>query len=158
MRKTIFTDFWPKFIALILAIATWFYVFDLTNSETFMQKKDSKKDIFELYNFIAKDVPVKPVYFGKSPKGYRVLFDKVKIVPESITIFGPEEAISGINEMQTDNINLAEYTRSIQLRKGLQSDIEGLKIDDKIVDISLPVEEINEDSVKKTKTTEEIKK
>ncbi len=56
-----FNNFLAKIISLILAVLTWFYVFDLINSDSFHQKKESVEDIFSRYKFVVKEVAVKPV-------------------------------------------------------------------------------------------------
>jgi len=142
----IFNNFWAKIISLALAIATWFYVFDLVNSDSFSQKNETIEDVFSHYRFIVKEVPVKPVFTGKSPEGYRVLFDKVKIEPSLISVFGPEEVVDNLEGLQTDKIDLNEYTRSIKLNLRLHSDTKFLKITDKVVDVFLPVEIVEADS------------
>lgn len=143
MSNIIFNNFWPKIITFALAIATWFYVFDVVDRDSFSQKKESAETVFSRYKFIVKDVPVKPVFFGKSPEGYRVVFDKIKIEPEKVSIFGPEDIIADVDELRTDKINLGEYTRSVQLNLGLNSDADLLNLDDKIVDIYIPIKTID---------------
>lgn len=149
MHNIIFHNFWPKIITFTLAIATWFYVFDVVNRDSFPQRSETAETVFSRYKFIVKDVPVKPLFFGKSPEGYRVLFDKVKIEPERMSIFGPEDLIGDIDEIRTDKINLGEYTRSVQLNLGVSSDVELLNLDDKIVDIYLPIKAIDSKQAEK---------
>ena len=151
----IFNNFWAKIISLALAIATWFYVFDLVNSDSFSQKNETIEDVFSHYRFIVKEVPVKPVFTGKSPEGYRVLFDKVKIEPSLISVFGPEEVVDNLEGLQTDKIDLNEYTRSIKLNLRLHSDTKFLKITDKVVDVFLPVEIVEADSPEEQPEIEE---
>lgn len=144
--RFISNNFWAKIIALALAIATWFYVFDLVNSDSYKQKKETMEDIISRYKFVVKEVPVKPLFVGKSPEGYRVPFDKVRITPAKISVFGPEEIVDDLEDLRTDKISLGEYTRSTKLSLSLHSDTKFLKINDKIVDIYLPVELIETDS------------
>ncbi|MBU0684212.1 MAG: YbbR-like domain-containing protein [Candidatus Omnitrophota bacterium] len=140
LGSIIFNNFWPKIISLVLAVATWFYVFDLINSESFGQKKESAEDVFSRYKFIVKEVPVKPVFTGKVREGYKVDFNAVKIEPEKIAVFGPEEILAGVKELRTDKINLGEYTRSTNLRLGFNSDTKFLRIKSNAVNLHLPVE------------------
>ncbi|MBU1084588.1 MAG: YbbR-like domain-containing protein [Candidatus Omnitrophota bacterium] len=142
LGSIIFNNFFAKIISLALAVATWFYVFDLVNKDSFSQKNETIEDVFSRYKFVVKEVPVKPVFTGKSPEGYRVAFDKVKIEPDKISVFGPEEAVAGLEGLQTDRINLGEYTRSVKLSLGLNSDVKFLRINDKVVDVYIPVEPI----------------
>jgi hypothetical protein len=45
IKSIIFNNFWPKVIALILAILTWFFVFDLVTNDTDIQKKEKTEGI-----------------------------------------------------------------------------------------------------------------
>lgn len=143
MKHIILNNFWAKVITLALAVATWFYVFDLVNSDSFSGKKETAEEIFARYNFIVKEVPVKPVFYGKSPEGYRVDFDKVKVEPSKMSIFGPKDVIGQVEELRTDTINLGEYTRSARLKLGVHSDVKYLKLDDKAVEVYVPVESLS---------------
>ncbi|MFH1845963.1 MAG: YbbR-like domain-containing protein [Candidatus Omnitrophota bacterium] len=140
ITEIIFRNFLAKIISLILAIATWFYIFDLVNIDSFSQKEQTVEDIFSRYEFTAKKVPVKPLFSGKSPKGYRAVFEKVKITPGEITIFGPGEIVETVSELRTGKINLGEYTRSASLRLGVSSDSKFFKLEEEFVDVYLPVE------------------
>jgi YbbR-like protein len=137
-----FHNFLAKFVALFLAVATWFYVFDIVNDESFPSKKESFEEILEKYRFMSKDLDVKPVYMGKSPEGYKVLFEKVTINPPVISVVGPEKLLEKIEELKTDRIELGEYTRSVTLKTKLHSDSRTLKFEDKMVEVYLPVERI----------------
>lgn len=143
MKHIILNNFWAKIITLALAVATWFYVFDLVNSDSYSAKKETAEEIFARYNFIVKEVPVKPVFYGKSPDGYRVDYDKVKVDPSKMSIFGPKSVIEQVEELRTDTINLGEYTRSARLKLGVHSDVKYLKLEDKAVDVYIPVESLN---------------
>ncbi len=145
LGDVLFNNFWPKLISLVLAVATWFYIFDLVSSDSFSQKKETAEDIYARYKFTVKEVPVSPVFSGNSPTGYHVVFDKVKVEPSVIAIFGPEEVLKEVDNLSTDRINLGEYTRSVNLRLGVRSDLKFLRTDDKAVDVYLPVEPVTRD-------------
>ena len=137
LMKNIFHNAWPKLLALVLAIATWFYVFDLVNSDS--QRKETVAEILSRTNFIVKEVKVKPVFTGKTPNGYMVVFDEVKIRPATVAIFGPEVIVNKVTELRTDRIDLGEYTRSVTLKLGVHSNVKSLSLDDKVVEVVLPV-------------------
>jgi len=140
LGKIIFNNFWAKIIALVLAMATWFYVFDLVNTDSFMQKKERVEDIFSRYKFVVKEVPIKPVFSGKAPSGYVNDFERVVITPSKISIFGPEDVLEDVTELRTDKIDLSEYTRDANLKVGFSSDVKDLGIEGKVVDVFLPVQ------------------
>ncbi|MFA6637104.1 MAG: YbbR-like domain-containing protein [Candidatus Omnitrophota bacterium] len=140
MKKIITNNFWAKVVTLVFAVATWFYVFDLMNSDPYLHRRESPEKMLSRFNFSLKEVPIKPVFYGKSPRGYKVIFDDVKVEPEKMTIFGPKEALDQVDELRTDRIDLREYTSSVQLRLGLSSDVKYIDLDNKVVDVFLPVE------------------
>lgn len=138
--NNIFNNFIAKLIALALAIATWFYIFDVVNSTSLLQKEEIAPHVFSRYHFTMKKVLVEPDFYGTAPKGYCVAFDKVKIVPQEIFIFGPESILKNVAEIGTERIDIGEYTRSTKLDVGLRSDIKFLRTEDKAIEVYLPVE------------------
>ena len=137
--KILLNNFAAKAIALFLAVLTWFYVYDLVRNDSYSQGRQTAEEVVSQYNFIVKEVPVRPVYVGHTPEGYAVDFNNVKIVPEEISVFGPKEIVERLDHLNTERINLSEYTRSVRLRLGLKSRIRFLRMEDKVVDVYLPV-------------------
>jgi len=135
----IFNHFWAKIISIVLAAATWFYVFDLINSDSFSQRTESPESVFSRYDFVVKEVPVKPVFYGKSPVGCRVDYDNVKIVPSRLALYAPKSILIGVTELHTDRIDVGEYTRSVKLTLRLHSNVKTLPIEEKTVDVYIPV-------------------
>ena len=144
----IFNNFWPKVISLVLAVATWFYVFDMVNSVSFTPKKETVEASMNRLDFINKEVPVEPVFTGKSPTGYRVAFNKVKVTPSIISIFGPKVVLEDVDDLRTDKIDIGEYTRSVKLTLGLHSDSRILQLRNQTVDVYIPIEKVPAASVK----------
>jgi YbbR domain-containing protein len=145
IKKIILNNFLAKIMSLAFAVATWFYVFDLMNTEPYIQRKESSGDVFAKYDFEVKQVPVKPVFYGKPPRGYRAIFDKVKIEPSVMAVFGPKEVLSHVDELRTETIDLGEYTRSTQFKLGINSDVKYLRMDNKVVDVFVPIEAVGSD-------------
>jgi YbbR domain-containing protein len=143
--EIIIHNFWLKIISLVLAIATWFYVFDLINPSSFVQKKEPAEEVFVRYQFTIKEVPVRPVFIGRPPEGYRVVYEKVKVNPSTISIYGPIEIIQDVDELVTDKVDLSEQNRTMKLKRGLQSYEKLLKFKDKEVDVYVPIEKVPEE-------------
>ncbi len=150
--KNILHNLWPKILSLVLAIATWFYVFDLVNSDSL--RKETVADILSQTNFIVKEVEVKPVFTGKTPAGYKVVFDDIKVHPASVAIFGPEVIVDKVTELRTDRIDLGEYTRSVVLHLSIHSNVRSLQLDDKVVEVSIPVYPLKENKTKRAQKDE----
>ena len=138
----VFNNFLLKIFSLILAVATWFYVFDLVNTDSATGKKETLEQVLERYDFTAKEVPVRPVFSGASPQGYRIVYENIKVVPASVVVFGPFESVNAASEVRTDKIDISEYTRSTKLTLGVRSDVRFLRLKDKVVDVYLPVERV----------------
>jgi len=141
----VFHNFWPKIISLVLAVATWFYVFDLISNESYHQKKETAEDILARSRLTVKEVPVKPVFTGKTPEGYKVDYGGIVIDPGTISILGPATFVEKVDEIRTDRINLDEYTRSVTLRLGIHSDVRAIRFENKFVELYLPVEKNKDD-------------
>lgn len=145
VNNILFNNFWPKLISLGLAVATWFYVFDLVSTDAYLQRKETAEEVLARTDMMVKEVPVKTVFSGRSPEGYKVKTDEVIVSPSEISIFGPREILEDVTIIRTDKINLGEYTRSAKLNLGLHSSHKFLKFDDKVVEVYLPVEAISND-------------
>lgn len=133
-------NFWLKVISLILAAATWFYVFDLIRPARIHQ--ETPEDVFARYQFTIKEVPVKLVFTGKTPKGYRVVFDEVNVIPSTIAVYGPEGVVEGVEDLRTEEINLGKYKKTVKMELDIVSDVKMLQFKDKIVDVYIPVEKV----------------
>ena len=144
MRITdkVLNNFLLKIFSLILAVVTWFYVFDLVNTDSAAGKKETLEQVLERYNFTAKEVPVRPVFSGASPQGYRVVYENIKLVPPSVVVFGPFESVDAAREVRTDKIDISEYTRSTKLTLGIHTDVKFLRLKDKVADVYLPIERL----------------
>ncbi|HNX90457.1 MAG TPA: YbbR-like domain-containing protein [Candidatus Omnitrophota bacterium] len=135
-------NIWAKIVSLIFAIITWFYILDIMDHEVYAPKKEGIENLFTRYHFIVKEVPVRPSFAGTSPEGYRVVSEKIKMVPSTISILGPELVLDKINELRTDKIDLSGHTRSVTLRLGVHSNSKFLRLNDRFVDVFLPVEKL----------------
>lgn len=147
--NAIFSNFWAKVFSLVLAVVTWFYIFDVVSSEFFSQKKEALEDVLSEHAFAVKEVPVRVNFTGKSPEGYRVLLNNVVVDPSKVTIFAPEEVLAGVDELRTDRIDIGEYTRSTSVRSGLHTNVKALDMAAKKVDVYIPVVKDREENVRK---------
>ncbi|MBD3380524.1 MAG: hypothetical protein GF408_08715 [Candidatus Omnitrophica bacterium] len=138
-------NFWPKVISLILAVATWFYVFDLVMTDSYSKRQETAEQVLARSDLLVKEVPVRPVFYGESPDGYKVNMQDVKVEPATISIFGPKDVLEDVDSLKTDRIYLGEYTRSTILHLGLNSDSRFLKFENKVVEVYIPVEAVRKD-------------
>lgn len=123
----------------MLAVATWFYVFDLVNDESFRSRKETVDDVFSRYKFSSKELAVKPMLTGKAPTGYNISLNNITVTPSNISVFAPEDILVDLAELRTEMINLGEYTKTATVRVRVLSDNKFLNLKDKIVDVYIPV-------------------
>jgi YbbR domain-containing protein len=68
-------------------------------------------------NRVRRIVPVRLRFAGAPPEGYRVT--ATTIVPESITIVGPESRLGSITEVETDPLDLSTRSAAFETRLSL---------------------------------------
>jgi YbbR domain-containing protein len=62
----------------------------------------------------SREVPVEPRYAGPPPRGYRIVAQSV--VPQSLTVVGPESRLSQIESVATDAIDLSSTIGTKEFR------------------------------------------
>lgn len=137
--EIILNNFWAKIIALVLAAATWFSVYDIVTTEIMSKNKETAETVLAKTKFLVKEVPVRVLYAGRSPEGYKVDMANVKVTPHVMSIMGPEGVVDSLKELRTDPVNLGEYTKSAVLRLKVHSDVKAIRVNEKVVEVELPV-------------------
>ncbi|MBD3296021.1 MAG: hypothetical protein GF392_01480 [Candidatus Omnitrophica bacterium] len=141
----IFHNFWAKVICLVLAVATWFYVLDIISDDYFGKKPETAEDVMNRYDFVIKELPVVPVFTGNSPSGYAMAREEVKVTPSEISVYLPRELVGDVRQLQTEKIDIGEYTRSTWITRNIRSDLNIPELEEKQVNIYIPVEKTSED-------------
>ncbi|OGW75321.1 MAG: hypothetical protein A2Z72_01115 [Omnitrophica bacterium RBG_13_46_9] len=126
-----------KLLALVLAFVTWFYVGEVTKTDT--EKTVLQKLLFQP-NYISKRVEIKPVYRGVAPAGYKFIDKNVKVTPEYLFIVGSAKILSSIDAIFTKPINLGEYTVSKTVDMELESFSPSIRFQTTKVQVFLPFE------------------
>lgn len=70
---------------------------------------------FKFDIIVAKEVLVKPRIVGKPPKGYTL--KSIEVNPDRIEIVGAQSEVQGINEVETDAVNVTD------IRENLEKDV-----------------------------------
>lgn len=68
-------------------------------------------------NRVRRTVPVRLRFAGAPPEGYRVT--ETSIVPESITIIGPQSRLGSLTEVETDPLDLSTRSAAFETRLSL---------------------------------------
>jgi YbbR domain-containing protein len=138
--KIIFHNFWAKIICLVIAVATWFYVFDIVSEDYFGKKQETAQDVMSRYDFVIKELPVVPVFTGESPSGYVIDREQVKVTPSEISVYLPRELVGDVRQLQTEKVDIGEYTRSTWITRNIRSDLNIPDLEEEEVNIYIPVE------------------
>jgi len=137
MKDKILNNIGLKALALLFALATWFYVGEATKKDT---AKTAFEKIFMPKNYMGKTLTVKPVFVGKVPAGYRLIDQKLEVTPGSVLVVGPSRVLAGRDYIYTQPIDLSEYTKSRVLDIGLRSFSSSVRLENATVRVRLPIE------------------
>lgn len=142
MKVNFFYNFWAKIVTLILAIATWFYVFDMVNQDyTFEQTlfRPAAEPEFTL-----KKIVVEPSFTGAPPRGYRARLDEVRVDPQHVHVLAPVTMIRRIDAIRTERIDLRKVTKSTKFSVGLTTDLDMLTLPEEKVEVYVPVSRVDD--------------
>ncbi len=73
----------------------------------------------ELDKKVGKNLQVRPALVNSLPRGYT--FERSKVFPQSVRVFGPHSVLNTIDYIATSNIDLSNVTENIVMNVALQS-------------------------------------
>lgn len=133
MFDSLRTNLLYKLVALILAVITYIYVQnEISSSGKFHNQQFLKELDFKV-------VPVRVVFKGEPPPGYRILTANVKVRPEKVVVMGKKEDLDKIMEISTQEIDVRKFTHTRTLYISLKP-VENAIIGDKgVIEVEIPV-------------------
>jgi len=133
MFDSLRTNLLYKLVALILAVITYIYVQnEISSSGKFHNQQFLKELDFKV-------VPVRVVFKGEPPPGYRILTANVKVKPEKVVVMGKKEDLDKIMEISTQEIDVRKFTHTRTLYVSLKP-VENAIIGDKgVIEVEIPV-------------------
>jgi YbbR domain-containing protein len=131
---------WLLVIALALALMTYYYVNDALKHSSGAPSDPS----YRLIKLTAKTVPVKVRFASTPPEGYRLLTERVKVVPEQITLVGPEALLEETSSAETAILDISQTTRQINKVIPLES-VAGIHLtgESYLVEVTVPIEKLD---------------
>lgn len=140
MRHNALRNFWAKVITLILAIATWFYVFDVADKDFTQPKFRMMEGVSPQQDFSLKTLRIEPTFRGRSPLSHRARLDQVEVYPNEIHVLGPTHILDMFDILKTEAIDLRQLRENTKVKVGLEELSEFVGFEDDFVEVYIPVD------------------
>lgn len=127
-----------KFIALILALALWFYVVGELNKGSEEEKRFLNK-VLPQEETVAKKLMIRPVLVGKLRHGYVVDSGKVVVAPEYCIVVGARELLNGARFAYTMPIDVNGMSKSFMKSVPLNPIAPGIYMEETLVQVTVPI-------------------
>ncbi|MDD5174002.1 MAG: hypothetical protein WC419_01650 [Candidatus Omnitrophota bacterium] len=128
-----------KFLSLILALLSWFYIVNELN-------KGSKEEIEMLRKIrpgegmVAKKLAISPVFVGRPSWGNVVRHDQVVIVPDYCVVMGSRNDLANIKTAYTVPIDLKKASNTFTAQVALRPVASGVYMEETLVQVTVPIE------------------
>ncbi len=132
-------NFWLKFVALFLAVISWFYINDEIRSRSSVKLPSVLSRFVKSDPVISKKVSISANLKGKPARGYSVHYEEVTVMPATCVVWGRESIINKINGVYTEPINIDKKTESLIVHTQLKSVPDIVLPESKIVRIEIPI-------------------
>jgi YbbR domain-containing protein len=137
MRVFFLNNIGLKFLALLLAVATWIYVV-IELQQGSIEEKEMLQNILPPYRFVSKKVPVKLNLVGEPETGYYVAYDRIVIKPSDFMIVGPKSIISRMSSVETQPVDITGSSKTFITDVSVISPTKAM-IKDKFITITVPI-------------------
>ncbi len=133
--------FFLKFAALLMAIATYFYIH--REIET-TEKKSTTDASYRLIKLTAKNLPVKVRLETQPPDGYRIIEDRVLVSPAEVMVIGPEALLETASAAETTLVDISESKRTVVKKVPLES-VAGNHLTGRphMIEVTVPIEAVS---------------
>ncbi|MDP2913107.1 MAG: YbbR-like domain-containing protein [Candidatus Omnitrophota bacterium] len=137
--RRFFTDkIGMKCIALILALALWFYVVGELNKGS-EEEKRFLNTLLPREEAIAKKLTIKPIFVGKLRQGYTIEGAKIVVVPEYCIVVGTRELLNKIKFAYTLPIDVNGASKSFMKPVPLNPIAPGIYMEETLVEVTVPI-------------------
>lgn len=130
-----------KFMALILALALWFYVVNEL-------KKGSEEERLFLSRMmpqegmVAKKLSIMPIFIGRPRSGYTIDTKKAVVVPEYCIVVGSKDLLEKVRFIYTMPVEVNGVYKSFTKSVSLNPISPGIYMGETLVEVTVPVERI----------------
>lgn len=140
MHKIITRNIGLKTIALVLALALWFYVVDELKKGS-EEEKQFLKSILLSGGVVAKKLTIKPIFIGKPKYGYAINMDKVSITPEYCIVVGTRDLLGKIKYAYTMPIDIKNVSKTFTTSVALNAISPGVYLEETFVQATVVVDD-----------------
>ena len=128
-----------KFMALILALALWFYIVNELNKGNEEEMRFLNK-MLPKEGMVAKKLSIMPILIGKPRSGFTVDTRKALVVPEYCIVAGTKELLGKIRFIYTMPIDINGASKSFSKSVALNPIAPGVFMEETLVQVTVPVE------------------
>lgn len=127
-----------KVIALVLAVITWFYVFN--EIEHLHTKESSPAQLLPSYGkLISRKLYVKAIVIGEVSEGYRMNVNDVQIDPPYFVVAGPASVLRTVERLETEPIDISRYTKTTMVDAHILPITPSIDVGKLTVKVTIPI-------------------
>jgi YbbR domain-containing protein len=129
-----------KIMALVLALAAWFYIVGELNKGSEDERQFLRK-ILPSEGLAAKKLVIKPIFVGKLRRGYVIPTEKTIVVPDYCIVVGTREVLEKIRYAYTTPVDVSGLFKTFTKSVPLNPIAPGVYMEETLVQITVPIEE-----------------
>ena len=128
-----------KGISLILAIGLWFYIVNELGKGS-EEETIALQRILPSYGMLTKKLVIKPIIVGKPKQGFRIVEDKIAVLPEFCIVLGPRKVLRNLRFIYTMPVDIAGGDAMVAKQVPLKPLAPGVYVEEILVTVNIPIE------------------
>jgi YbbR domain-containing protein len=128
-----------KFLSLILALLSWFYIVNELNKGS-NEEHEMLRKILPGENMVAKKLMISPVFIGKPAWSNVVRREQVVLVPDYCVVMGSRNDLAKIKIAYTMPIDLKRASKTFTAQAALRPISPGVYMEETLVQVTVPIE------------------
>jgi len=128
-----------KFISLLIAIIVWVYIIGELGKGA-LEQQELVEQVLPMYRTIVKDLPIVPRIIGRPRRHYRIIDDKITVVPGHCVVVGPKRILESIQHITTVPIDVSDVSETITRQIPLSRIGLGIYSEETVVMVTIPIE------------------
>jgi YbbR domain-containing protein len=133
-------NFALKIVSLFLAVGVWFYVVSELNKGT-LEERLAIQQILPSYGMITKKLQIKPIVVGRPKRYYRIVEEKIVVVPDYCIVVGPKSILHNVKYIYTLPIDVTGVNKPVTKTVPLKPIASGIYMEETLVAATVPVEQ-----------------
>ena len=128
-----------KLMALILALALWFYIVNELKKGN-EEERQFLNQVLPQEGLTARKLSIMPIFIGKPARGFMVDPRKAVVSPEFCIVVGTKDLLGKIRFVYTMPIDIAGVSKSFTKSVALNPIAPGIYTEETLVQVIVPVE------------------